>query len=51
MIQAGVRMLLVVDEYRKVAGLITANDVLGEKPIQVITEPARAARISLCATS
>jgi CBS-domain-containing membrane protein len=38
MIQAGVRMLLVVDEYRKVAGLITANDVLGEKPIQVITE-------------
>ena len=38
MIQRGVRLLLVVDEFRRVAGLITANDILGEKPLQVITE-------------
>jgi CBS-domain-containing membrane protein len=38
MIQRGVRLLLVVDENRRVAGLITANDILGEKPLQVITE-------------
>lgn len=38
MIQRGVRMLLVVDEYRKVVGLITATDILGEKPLQVITK-------------
>jgi CBS domain containing-hemolysin-like protein len=37
MIQRGVRLLLVVDAYRNVAGLITANDVLGEKPLQIIT--------------
>lgn len=38
MIQRGVRMLLVVDPTRRVAGLITANDLLGEKPMQVIAE-------------
>lgn len=38
MMQRGVRLLLVVDESRTVAGLITANDILGEKPLQVITE-------------
>lgn len=38
MIQRGIRMLLVVDPDRTVAGLITANDILGEKPMQVITE-------------
>jgi CBS domain-containing protein len=38
MIQRGVRLLLVVDENRMVAGLITANDIAGEKPLQVITE-------------
>lgn len=38
MIQRGVRLLLVVDAYRTVAGLITANDILGEKPMQIITE-------------
>ena len=38
MIQRGVRLLLVVDEVRAVAGLITANDILGEKPLQVITQ-------------
>jgi len=38
MIQRGVRLLLVVDESRAVAGLITANDILGEKPLQAITQ-------------
>ena len=37
MIQRGVRLLLVVDENRMVAGIITATDILGEKPLQVIT--------------
>ena len=36
MIQRGVRMLLVVDPTRRVAGLITANDLLGEKPMHVL---------------
>jgi CBS domain-containing protein len=36
MIQRSVRLLLVVDGKRDVAGLITATDVLGEKPIQLI---------------
>ncbi len=34
MIAGGVRMLLVLDEDRRVAGLITASDILGEKPLQ-----------------
>lgn len=38
MIQRGVRLLLVVDQDRQVVGLITASDVLGEKPMQVITQ-------------
>ena len=38
MIQRGVRLLLVVDHARAVAGLITANDILGEKPLQVISQ-------------
>lgn len=33
MIQRGVRLLLVVDLDRKVQGIVTANDVLGEKPV------------------
>jgi CBS domain-containing protein len=36
MIQRGVRLLLVVDQDRKVLGVITATDILGEKPMQVI---------------
>lgn len=36
MIQRGVRLLLVVDENSKVAGVITATDILGEKPLQLI---------------
>ncbi len=38
MIQRGVRMLLVVDQNRNVLGLITATDILGEKPVQVASE-------------
>ena len=33
MLQRGVRLLLVVDQDRKVLGLITATDILGEKPV------------------
>lgn len=36
MIQRGVRLLLVVDQNRRVVGVITASDILGEKPMQVI---------------
>ena len=38
MIKRGVRLLLVVDQNRKVTGLITANDIFGEKPMQVIAQ-------------
>ena len=38
MIQRGVRLLLVVDQDRRVVGVITATDVLGEKPIRVTTQ-------------
>jgi len=33
MIQRGVRLCLVVDQDRRVVGLITAADILGEKPV------------------
>lgn len=38
MIQRGVRLLLVVDQDRRVLGAITANDILGEKPLQATTQ-------------
>lgn len=38
MITRGVRLLLVVDERDSVLGLITATDLLGERPMQVATE-------------
>ncbi len=38
MIQRGVRLLLVVDQDRKVLGVITANDILGERPMQVVVQ-------------
>jgi CBS domain containing-hemolysin-like protein len=38
MIQRAVRLLLVVDENRSVLGVITATDILGEKPVQVAVE-------------
>ncbi|MDO8312134.1 MAG: CBS domain-containing protein, partial [Sideroxyarcus sp.] len=36
MIKYGVRMLLVLDDNEQVAGLITATDVLGEKPMHFL---------------
>jgi len=36
MLQRGVRLLLVVDQNRHVVGLVTATDILGEKPMQII---------------
>lgn len=38
MVQRGVRLLLVVDQDRKVVGLITATDILGEKPVMAASE-------------
>jgi CBS domain-containing protein len=38
MIQRGVRLLLVVDQNRQVVGVVTANDILGEKPMQAVTQ-------------
>ncbi len=38
MIQRGVRLLLVVDSDRLVHGIVTANDVLGEKPVAVAAQ-------------
>jgi CBS-domain-containing membrane protein len=38
MIQRGVRLLLVIDQNRQVVGVITAADILGEKPMQVIAQ-------------
>jgi CBS domain-containing protein len=37
MITRGVRLLLVVDEHDAILGLITATDLLGERPMQVAT--------------
>jgi len=34
--QRGVRLLLVIDAERKVLGLVTATDILGEKPMQLV---------------
>lgn len=38
MIQRGVRMLLVIGEQETMAGILTTNDVLGEKPVAVVQE-------------
>ncbi|MGZ8198823.1 MAG: CBS domain-containing protein [Burkholderiales bacterium] len=38
MIQRGLRLLLVVDQDRHVVGVVTATDILGEKPMQVIAQ-------------
>ena len=38
MIPRGVRLLLVVDADRRVHGILTANDVLGEKPVQTAVQ-------------
>lgn len=36
MIRYGIRMLIVLDSNDHVAGLLTANDILGEKPMQFL---------------
>lgn len=38
MIRRGVRLLLVVDHDLRILGLITARDILGEKPLQFIRD-------------
>ena len=38
MIQRGVRLLLVVNQDRKVMGVITAEDLSGERPVQIAVE-------------
>lgn len=38
MIQRAVRLLLVVDQDRRVVGVITATDILGEKPMTVVAQ-------------
>jgi CBS domain-containing protein len=38
MITRGVRLLLVTDDHENVLGLITATDILSEKPVRVATE-------------
>jgi CBS-domain-containing membrane protein len=38
MIQRGVRLLLVIDQDRRVVGVITATDILGERPLQVTAQ-------------
>ena len=38
MIERGVRLLLAVDQNRNVLGLVTATDILGEKPVQVAVQ-------------
>ena len=38
MLQRSVRLLLVLDHARRVGGLLTATDTLGEKPMRVVTE-------------
>jgi CBS-domain-containing membrane protein len=43
MMASGVRLLLVVESLDRVVGLITATDILGEKPMQVVGRtPGRA---------
>ena len=37
MMRRGVRLLLVADDERRVLGLITASDILGEKPVMLRT--------------
>lgn len=40
MVQRGVRLLLVVNQDRRVVGLITATDILGEKPVMAASQRA-----------
>lgn len=38
MIRYGIRLLIVLDDYEQVAGLLTASDVLGEKPVRFMQQ-------------
>lgn len=38
MVQRRVRMLFVVDQNTHLAGIVTTNDILGEKPMQVVLQ-------------
>jgi CBS-domain-containing membrane protein len=38
MIASGVRLLLVLDDNDRVSGLITARDIVGEKPVKLLRE-------------
>jgi len=38
MIARGVRLLLVVDRYRSIQGVITAHDTMGERPINLLRD-------------
>jgi CBS-domain-containing membrane protein len=38
MIRRGVRLLLVTDDHRQVLGLVTATDILGERPVTFAVE-------------
>ena len=38
MINHGVRSLIVVDDHRRVIGIVTSTDILGEKPMQLTHE-------------
>jgi CBS-domain-containing membrane protein len=40
MVQRGVRLLLVINQDRKVVGLVTATDILGEKPVMAASQRA-----------
>ena len=38
MMRRGVRMLLALDDRQNLAGIVTTNDILGEKPVAVVQE-------------
>jgi len=38
MIRRGVRSLIVIDHAQRVLGIVTANDILGERPMQIALE-------------
>lgn len=38
MIRYGIRLLVVLDDHEQVAGLLTASDVLGEKPVRFMQQ-------------
>ena len=41
MIASGVRLLLVIDRSHSILGLVTATDMLGEKPVQLMVKAGR----------